>query len=92
VIEDFVGAGTTVADRMDLAGIDANPATGLNDPFSFIFMADFNGVNATGQLRVASDAAGTLVQGSTDADTDAEFEILVVGVAPGLFDVTDFVL
>jgi hypothetical protein len=90
VITDFEGAGATVADRIDLANIDAIPGGGDN-LFSFLGTGAFSGV--AGQLRVTSDGdGGTLVQGSTDTDTDAEFEIQVVGVLPGAFDVTDFIL
>lgn len=92
VITDFAGAGATVADRIDLADIDAIPGDSDN-PFSFLGTAAFSDVDATGQLRVGLDGAGrTLVQGSTDADAAAEFEIQVVGVDPSAFVAADFIL
>jgi Ca2+-binding RTX toxin-like protein len=64
-------------DKVDLSTIDANASTGANDSFTFIGPAAF-GEDATGQLRF--DAANHLVLGSTDADSDAEFSILLTGV------------
>jgi serralysin len=77
VITDFARG----QDRIDLSGIDAQPATTGNGAFSFV--GTFSSTNATGQLRFAYDSAsgsGTLY-GSTDADTTAEFSISLVGVS-----------
>jgi len=94
VIADFEGVGATVADRIDLAGIDADETVGGGgsggQTFAFIGTAAFT---LAGQLRVATDGAGgTLVQGSTDADAAAEFEIQVVGVVHTDFVAADFIL
>jgi Ca2+-binding RTX toxin-like protein len=73
VIGDFK---TAEGDKIDLSTLDANVATAVNDAFSFIGANAFS-ANATGQVRFA----GGILFGSTDADTAAEFEISLVGVA-----------
>jgi Ca2+-binding RTX toxin-like protein len=73
VIGDFK---TAEGDKIDLSTLDANVATAVNDAFSFIGANAFS-ANATGQVRFA----GGVLFGSTDADTAAEFEISLVGVA-----------
>ncbi|MBV7569636.1 calcium-binding protein [Pseudomonas sp. PDM27] len=73
VIGDFK---TSEGDKIDLSTLDANVATAVNDAFSFIGANAFSS-NATGQVRFA----GGILFGSTDADTAAEFEISLIGVA-----------
>ncbi len=63
-------------DRIDLTTIDANALVTGNQAFSWI---GSNAFTAAGQLRYA----GGLLQGNTDADAAAEFEIRLVG-APAL--------
>ncbi|MGC4095938.1 MAG: calcium-binding protein [Nitrospira sp.] len=63
--------------QIDLTTIDANTVVNGNQAFTYIGSAAFT---AAGQLRYAGD----LLQGSTDADAAAEFEIQLVG-APALF-------
>jgi Ca2+-binding RTX toxin-like protein len=75
-IVGFVGNGTLVGDQIDLATIDANVLLSGNQAFTYIGGAAFT---SAGQLRYA----GGILQGSTDADTTAEFEIQLVG-APAL--------
>lgn len=83
VIKDFK---TSEGDKIDLSTIDANTASGAtNEAFSFIGGAAFS-ANATGQIRYSSG----ILYGSTDADTTAEFEIQLVGVAS--LSNTDFIL
>lgn len=65
-------------DKIDLSTIDANGAGAGDTAFTFIGTAAFNG-NSTGKLRF--DAAHHLLLGSTDADTAAEFSILLTGVS-----------
>jgi len=65
-------------DRIDLSTIDAKSSTGHNNKFTFIGTDDFSSSNASGQLRF--DAARHLLLGSTDADSAAEFSILLSGV------------
>ena len=89
VIRDFEGAGATIADIINLQAIVAD---GVDGVFAFLGTVVFSG-DASGLLRVTSDGAGgTLVQGSTDADTDAEFEIQLVGVDPNALIAADFIL
>jgi Ca2+-binding RTX toxin-like protein len=76
VIKDFL-----VGDKIDLASIDAIATTTANDAFAFIGKSAFSTTNASGQLRFAYDSGtnSTIVYGSTDADTDAEFSIELTG-------------
>ena len=78
IIQDFVGNGVNTGDVIDLFDVDANGASAGNGTFTWIGSAVFS-ANATGQLRYS----GGILQGSTDADTAAEFEIALTG-SPGL--------
>ncbi len=77
VITDFLGNGASAGDQIDLRDIDANVGLGGNQAFTFINGAAFSATNAAGQLRYNSLTG--LLQGSTDADTAAEFEISLTG-------------
>lgn len=69
VVQDFVSR----TDRIDLSGIDANPATsGVNDAFSPTLVSTFT---APGQLRFANG----VLAGNTDMDSAAEFSITLTG-------------
>ncbi len=72
IIGDFSGAGTTLGDQISLTDIDANTVATGNQAFSWIGSSAFT---AAGQLRYA----GGVLQGNTDADAAAEFEIQLVG-------------
>jgi 6-phosphogluconolactonase (cycloisomerase 2 family) len=65
----------TQHDKIDLQGIDANDILGANQAFKFIGAAQFTGV--AGQLRFKNH----VVQGDTDGDGTADFEIGVLKVA-----------
>ncbi|WP_143854120.1 hypothetical protein [Nostoc sp. 'Peltigera membranacea cyanobiont' 210A] len=67
-IADFVGNGILAGDQIDLSTIDANSTKESNQAFTFIGSRAFS---AIGQIRYS----GGLLQGSTDADLSAEFEI-----------------
>lgn len=74
IIKDFKA---TDSDKIDLSALDANSTTqGTNEAFSFIGSTTF-GTNATGQLRFSNG----VLYGSVDADSTAEFEIQLIGVA-----------
>lgn len=73
VLADFK---SSEGDKIDLSTLDANALTSTNDAFSFIGNKAFSN-DATGQLRFANG----VLYGSTDADTTAEFEIQLLGVA-----------
>lgn len=73
VITGFAGSGAAIGDQIDLTTIDANSLLAGNQAFIF------GGFFTAGHLRYA----GGILQGNTDADTAAEFEIQLVG-APAL--------
>ncbi|WP_332824507.1 nidogen-like domain-containing protein [Ramlibacter sp.] len=81
-ITDFV-RGT---DKLDLSGIDAKAGVAGNQAFTFIGGNAFSTTNAAGQLRFA----GGVLYGSTDADAQAEFAIVLTGV--GALGAGDLVL
>jgi Ca2+-binding RTX toxin-like protein len=67
------------ADKIDLQGVDANTALAGDQAFSFLgALTAFTG-DATGKLRF--DATAHILYGSTDADTAAEFAIVLTGVS-----------
>lgn len=72
VITGFAGAGTALGDQIDLTTIDANSLLSGNQAFTYIGSKAFT---AAGQLRYS----GGVLQGSTDGDSAAEFEIQLVG-------------
>lgn len=74
-ITDFKAA---QGDKIDLSGIDAKANSAADNAFTFIGNAAFSATNATGQLRF--DSASHILYGSTDADNNAEFSILLTGV------------
>lgn len=73
IITDFKAGG---ADRIDFATIDANGAGAGNTAFSFIGTNTFS---AAGQLRYAQLGGNTYIEGSTNADTVAEFTLVLQG-------------
>ncbi len=72
-IEGFDGEGAGIGDRIDLKDIDANVLVGGNQAFTYIGSNTFT---AAGQLRYNTTTG--LLQGSTDADTAAEFELQLI--------------
>ena len=83
VITDFA-----TGDLIDLRRVDAIAATPLDDAFTFIGAAAFT---AAGQVRTIADTAGLIIAVNTDADADAEMEILLAGYA-GAFGASDLLL
>ncbi|WP_146150891.1 beta strand repeat-containing protein [Allosphingosinicella deserti] len=64
----------TAADRIDLAGIDANPLTGTDDAFSFVGGSAFSGL--AGELRAFQSTPGLWVlEGDTSGDGVADFRL-----------------
>lgn len=63
-------------DVINLAGIDANVLLGGNQAFQWIGNAGFTDA---GQLRYFFSGADTIIAGSTDADSTAEFQIRITG-------------
>lgn len=101
VSESAAGAGDTIldftqgADRIDLSTIDARTGTRKDDAFTFIGSAAFSGV--AGQLHYQHvDLAGTasdytLIQGDTNGDRVADFDIILLGQLTTL-QASDFIL
>ena len=76
------------ADKIVLVGMDADTNTSANDAFTFINSAAFS--NTAGELRIKMLDNGVMVQGDTDGDGIADFEIIVEGV--DILSTTDFYL
>lgn len=72
LIRDFVRG----ADHIDVSGMDANAGRAGDQAFTFIGTKAFS---AAGQLREFVSGGHTIIQGSTDADRAAEFEIDLSG-------------
>jgi len=68
---------STQNDKIDLSGIDANSVLAGDQAFTFINNAAFS-ADATGQLRF--DSKTGILYGSTNADSNAEYSILLSGV------------
>jgi Ca2+-binding RTX toxin-like protein len=85
-ILDFQGI-----DQIDLSGIDANAGTEGNEAFTFIGEAAFSGA---GQLRATFDSAGGfwLVEGDTNGDNVADFQLQVVTTGNAPIIAADFLL
>jgi hypothetical protein len=85
----------TLGDLVDLSAIDANTLAGGNQAFSFIGNTAFAGTGAAsaGELRFES-AGGTdwLVQGDTNGDGIADFELFLTVSDADPITSTDFVL
>ena len=92
---DFIMDFVSGQDRIDLSGIDANGAATGNGAFSFIGR-DTPAGDATGKLWYDDNLGDgqahdrTMIYGSTDADADPEFVIVLAGIH-ALQD-SDFVL
>jgi parallel beta-helix repeat protein len=69
------GFSASEGDTLDFTAMDANPATAARDHFTFIGSAVFSS-DATGELRFSDG----VLQGSSNADATAEFEVQLVGV------------
>jgi Ca2+-binding RTX toxin-like protein len=83
-IWDFV-SGT---DLIDLSALDADSGTSGNQAFAFIGATAFTGV--AGQLRSTFDGVDTWLQGDTNGDMVADFEIRLLGEITPVS--TDFIL
>lgn len=70
LILDFIGAGASWGDVIDLSTIDANTTLAGNQTFTF-------GGRGAGGLSLVDLGADTLVRGNTDADAAFEFAILL---------------
>jgi hypothetical protein len=85
----------TVGDLIDLLAIDANTLAGGNQAFSFIGSAAFAGTGAAsaGELRAASaGGADWLVQGDTDGNGVADWELFLTVTDASPITGSDFLL
>jgi Ca2+-binding RTX toxin-like protein len=64
-------------DMIDLSGMDADSGTAGDQSFSWIGGAAFSGL--AGELRYAFDGVDTRIQGDTDGNGVADFEIVLAG-------------
>jgi Ca2+-binding RTX toxin-like protein len=83
-ITDFASG----ADIIDLGSVDADFGTAGNQSFSFIGNSAFS--NTAGELRYFDDGTDTWIQGDTNGDGAADFEIVLTGVTT--LTSADFVL
>ena len=74
VISDFVQS----ADRIDLSVIDANGGLAGN-AFTFLAAKDAGFTGVAGELRHITSGADTMVEGDTNGDSVADFQILLTG-------------
>lgn len=90
---DFIVDFQKGSDRIDLSTIDASSLLSKNQAFSAAVIQGLTtAFTGAGQLRFGyvADAGMTVVQGNTDGDAAAEFEVHLVGLVP--LTATDFVL
>ncbi|MGH6735807.1 MAG: calcium-binding protein [Methyloceanibacter sp.] len=80
VIQDFQRG----SDTIDLEGIDAKTGVSGNQKFNWIGKSDFH--DKKGELRYEDKGATVIVQGDTNGDGKADFEILVKVAALGKGD------
>lgn len=87
IVTDFV---KSQADKIDVSAIDANIATQTNNSFVWKGAAVFSG--AAGELHYFYDIINnvTVVEGTVDANTTADFQVQLAGNIP--LAATDFVL
>ena len=86
--EEIRAFARAAGDRIDLSAIDAERATEADEAFVFNGGGELTGA---GQLRVERFEGDLLVTGSTDADAEAEFA-LVVSTSLTTLRASDFVL
>lgn len=86
IVKDFVH----LTDKIDLLNVDANSVTAGNGTFTFLegLGSAFTGV--AGQLHFVALGANTLVEGDTNGDTVADFQIELFGTIA--LTAADFIL
>lgn len=87
LVLDFIGAGASWGDVIDLSTIDANTTIAGNQAFTF-------GGRGAGGLSLVDQGGDTLVRGNTDGDSAFEFAILLRdgGRHASVYSDADFVL
>lgn len=84
---DRIGDFVRGQDKIDLSTIDASASAGGNQAFAFKGTGALTGA---GQVRASIVGNDTIIQGSVDADSAAEFEIVLTGRL--MLASTDFLL
>ena len=87
---DFITDFTHLTDRVDLSTIDSNTKVAGNQAFAFLVAkgAAFTGI--AGQLHYIAQGANTVIEGDTNGDKIADFQIQLNGIKA--LTVADFVL
>lgn len=76
------------SDKINLNGIDANENDGvISSVFFFLFNGAFSGT--AGQLRFEFVGDDTRIEGDTNGDSSADFEITLTGII--FLEITDFI-
>jgi Ca2+-binding RTX toxin-like protein len=76
-LRDVINGFVRGQDKIELCDIDANAGLAGNQSFVWRGTGAFTGA---GQLRYVQSGGNTIIQGSTDADSAAEFEIQLTGL------------
>ncbi len=84
------GTASTAVDKIDLSALDANSQTNGNQAFKFIGTQAFNGTK--GAIRLKKSGKNIIVQGDTDGNKAADFEILLKNVKTSRVTAKDFKL
>jgi Ca2+-binding RTX toxin-like protein len=73
-VQDFVRG----SDKIDLTGLDANPATGAHDAFTFIGTSAFH--NVAGEVRYEVTGGSAHIFADADGNGVADMEIVLSGI------------
>ena len=76
-------------DKIDLTGLEVDPATGQHEAFTFIGTAAFDG--RAGEIRVDTSGGNQVIYGDLNGDGVADFALNVSKTSGNLI-ATDFVL
>ncbi len=86
LIKDF----KHLTDEIDLSNIDANAVAGGNQAFIFLDVLNSAFSGAAGELRFVTSGKNVMIEGNTDTDMAAEFQIELTGSIA--LSIADFIL
>lgn len=86
LIKDF----KHLTDRIDVSDIDADTGMSGKQSFTFLDVLDAAFSGAPGELRFVTSGSGTMIEGNTDTDKVAEFQIGLKGAV--VLTLEDFIL
>ena len=86
LIKDF----KPLTDRIDLSAIDADVTGGGNQAFTFLDVLNSVFSGTPGELRFVTSGNNTMIEGNTDSDKVAEFQIELTGNIA--LSIADFIL